>query len=138
MSLATDGENGFLIPRNDENQSLLIRRLKQLLTDKSLCEKMGDASERRFLRNFTFSPMYQKTLVIFMNKLFQSLLRRVIKLQLLRIRTDDELVLYKEIWDDILANEQNDNPFIEYAWFYNWWITIGRKELSGAICCSKE
>lgn len=63
-----------------------------------------------------------------MNKLFQSLLRRVIKLQLLRIRTDDELVLYKEIWDDILAHEQNDNPFIEYAWFYNWWITIGRKE----------
>jgi len=63
--LVTDGENGFLIPRDDENQSLLIKKLKQLLTDKTLCKKMGDASERRFLRNFTFLPMYQKTLDIY-------------------------------------------------------------------------
>jgi len=52
----------------------------------------------------------------------------VIKLQLIRIRTDDELVFYKKIWDGILANEHNDNPFIEYTWFYNWWITVGKKE----------
>ncbi len=63
-----------------------------------------------------------------MNRRFQSLLKRVIKLQLIRIRTEDELAYYKGIWDEILANEHNDNPFIEYAWFYNWWITIGRKE----------
>ncbi|MFJ7668339.1 GNAT family N-acetyltransferase [Lysinibacillus sp. NPDC097195] len=52
----------------------------------------------------------------------------MIKLQLIRIRTDDELVFYKELWDGILANEHNDNPFIEYTWFYNWWITVGKKE----------
>lgn len=62
-----------------------------------------------------------------MNRPSQSYLRKVIKLQLIRIRTDDELTLYKEIWDEILANEQNDNPFIEYAWFYNWWKIVGKK-----------
>lgn len=49
-------------------------------------------------------------------------------MQLIRIRTDDELTLYKDIWDQILAREHNDNPFIEYAWFYNWWKIIGRKK----------
>lgn len=35
---------------------------------------------------------------------------------------------YKEIWDGILEEEDNDNPFIEFAWFYNWWQIVGRKE----------
>ena len=35
---------------------------------------------------------------------------------------------YKEIWDAILEEEDNDNPFIEFAWFYNWWQIVGRKE----------
>ena len=35
---------------------------------------------------------------------------------------------YKEIWDAILEEENNDNPFIEFAWFYNWWQIVGRKE----------
>ncbi|MEK5331480.1 glycosyltransferase family 4 protein [Lysinibacillus sp. FSL W8-0992] len=61
--LVTDQENGFLIARDDP--SLLKERLKQLLTDETLCEKMGDISERRFLRDFTFIPMYQKTLSIY-------------------------------------------------------------------------
>ncbi|MFU8649147.1 GNAT family N-acetyltransferase [Lysinibacillus sp. RSDA_15] len=49
-------------------------------------------------------------------------------MQLIRIRTDDELMWYKEIWDGILEEEDNDNPFIEFAWFYNWWQIVGRKE----------
>ncbi|WP_338651823.1 GNAT family N-acetyltransferase [Lysinibacillus sp. Y5S-8] len=49
-------------------------------------------------------------------------------MQLIRIRTDDELMWYKEIWDAILEAEDNDNPFIEFAWFYNWWQIVGRKE----------
>ncbi|WP_339280251.1 GNAT family N-acetyltransferase [Lysinibacillus sp. FSL P2-0066] len=49
-------------------------------------------------------------------------------MQLIRIRTDDELMWYKEIWDAILEEEDNDNPFIEFAWFYNWWQIVGRKE----------
>jgi len=61
--LVTDDDNGFLIPREDH--SLLKHRMLQLLTNPALCEKMGDASERRFLRNFTFSPMYQKTVSIY-------------------------------------------------------------------------
>ncbi|MFJ5790956.1 glycosyltransferase family 4 protein [Lysinibacillus sp. NPDC093197] len=61
--LVTDQENGFLIARDEP--SLLKERLKQLLTDETLCEKMGDISERRFLRDFTFIPMYQKTLSIY-------------------------------------------------------------------------
>ncbi|MEK5233097.1 GNAT family N-acetyltransferase [Lysinibacillus sp. FSL K6-0232] len=48
-------------------------------------------------------------------------------MQLIRIRTDDELMWYKEIWDDMLEQENNDNPFIEFAWFYNWWQILGRK-----------
>ncbi|MGE7093546.1 GNAT family N-acetyltransferase [Lysinibacillus sp. NPDC048646] len=62
----------------------------------------------------------------------------MIKLQLIRIRTDDELTLYKEIWDEILANEQNDNPFIEYAWFYNWWKIVGKKEQVELYAVKKE
>lgn len=52
----------------------------------------------------------------------------MINLQLIRIRTDDELMWYKEIWDAILEEENNDNPFIEFAWFYNWWQIVGRRE----------
>ncbi|MFJ8458950.1 GNAT family N-acetyltransferase [Lysinibacillus xylanilyticus] len=51
----------------------------------------------------------------------------MINLQLIRIRTDDELMWYKDIWDEILAAEVNDNPFIEFAWFYNWWQIVGRR-----------
>jgi len=63
-----------------------------------------------------------------LNRLSLSLLRKVIDVQLIRIRTDDELMWYKNMWDDILANEGNDNPFIEFVWFYNWWQTMGRRE----------
>ncbi|OXS74059.1 GNAT family N-acetyltransferase [Lysinibacillus sp. KCTC 33748] len=49
-------------------------------------------------------------------------------MQLIRIRTDDELMWYKDIWDGILEAEGNDNPFIEFAWFYNWWQIVGRRE----------
>ncbi|MCL1697378.1 GNAT family N-acetyltransferase [Lysinibacillus sp. BPa_S21] len=52
----------------------------------------------------------------------------MISLQLIRIRTDVELMWYKDIWDEILATEDNDNPFIEFAWFYNWWQIVGRRE----------
>lgn len=62
----------------------------------------------------------------------------MIKVQLIRIRTDDELTLYKEIWDNILASEHNDNPFIEYAWFYNWWKFIGNKERVELYAVKKE
>ncbi|WP_285399296.1 glycosyltransferase family 4 protein [Lysinibacillus sp. fls2-241-R2A-57] len=61
--LISDQENGFLINRDDSG--LLKKRIKQLLVDENLRQQMGDASERRFLRNFTFLPMYQKTLFVY-------------------------------------------------------------------------
>ncbi len=61
--LVSDNENGFLINRDDK--SLLKKRLRQLLLDETLRQKMGDVSERHFLRNFTFTPMYQKTLFVY-------------------------------------------------------------------------
>lgn len=61
--LIVDGEHGFLIERNEK--SLLKTRLRQLLSDEVLRAKMGNNSERHFLRYFTFSPMYQKTLFVY-------------------------------------------------------------------------
>lgn len=60
------------------------------------------------------------------------------RLQLIRIRTIDELLFYKDAWDHILASEQNDNPFIEYAWFYKWWQIIGKKERVEVYAVQKD
>ncbi|MFF2178052.1 glycosyltransferase family 4 protein [Lysinibacillus sp. NPDC058147] len=68
--LVSDNENGFLINRDDKER--LKKRLKQLLMDESLRQKMGDTSERRFLRNFTFLPMYQKTLFVYEQAVIKS------------------------------------------------------------------
>lgn len=48
----------------------------------------------------------------------------VIKLN--KIRTIEELSHYKETWDQILASNQNTNPFIEFDWILNWWSHIGK------------
>ena len=50
------------------------------------------------------------------------------KLQIIRIQTVRELLLYKVFWDGILETEQNDNPFIEFTWFYKWWQIVGANE----------
>ncbi|MFJ7951254.1 GNAT family N-acetyltransferase [Lysinibacillus sp. NPDC096418] len=50
------------------------------------------------------------------------------KLQIIRIQTVRELLLYKGFWDGILEAEQNDNPFIEFAWFHKWWQIVGTNE----------
>jgi len=68
--LVSDNEGGFLINRDDKD--LLKKRLKQLLMDESLRQKMGDASERRFLKDFTFLPMYQKTLFVYEQAVLKS------------------------------------------------------------------
>ncbi|MFJ7738091.1 GNAT family N-acetyltransferase [Lysinibacillus sp. NPDC097287] len=52
----------------------------------------------------------------------------MIKLQIIRIQTVRELLLYKGFWDGILEAEQNDNPFIEFAWFHKWWQIVGANE----------
>jgi len=58
-----DHGNGFLVEREDKE--LLKQRLRHLLLDATLSQKMGNASERRYLQYFTFTPMYQKTLMVY-------------------------------------------------------------------------
>ena len=55
-------------------------------------------------------------------------MEKVVKLQIIRIETVRELMLYKGFWDGILEAEQNDNPFIEFAWFQKWWEIVGANE----------
>ncbi|MFE6168041.1 GNAT family N-acetyltransferase [Viridibacillus arvi] len=38
----------------------------------------------------------------------------------------EQLKAYKKAWDDILEQEKNTNPFIEYEWISTWWATIGQ------------
>jgi len=61
--LVVDHGNGFLVEREDKE--LLKQRLRHLLLDATLSQKMGNASERRYLQYFTFTPMYQKTLMVY-------------------------------------------------------------------------
>ncbi len=61
--LVVDHDNGFLVEREDKE--LLKLRLHHLLMDATLSKKMGNASERRYLQHFTFTPMYQKTLMVY-------------------------------------------------------------------------
>ncbi|UNT56542.1 MULTISPECIES: glycosyltransferase family 4 protein [Lysinibacillus] len=61
--LIIDHDNGFLVER--ENNELLKKRLHQLLMDAPLRGEMGTASEQRYLEYFTFTPMYQKTLMVY-------------------------------------------------------------------------
>lgn len=61
--LVVDHDNGFLVEREDKE--LLKLRLHHLLMDAALSKKMGNASERRYLQHFTFTPMYQKTLMVY-------------------------------------------------------------------------
>ena len=54
-----DGETGFLVPRGDEES--LRDRLRQLIVDAQLREKMGTAGYARFNQHFTFEQMLAKT-----------------------------------------------------------------------------
>lgn len=38
----------------------------------------------------------------------------------------EELTSYKEVWNKILADNQNTNPFLEYDWIENWWNYLGK------------
>ncbi|MDI3328508.1 MAG: glycosyltransferase family 4 protein [Alicyclobacillaceae bacterium] len=58
-----EGENGFLVPRGDEET--LRARLRQLLSAASLRRKMGQAGRRRFQELFTFERMLGKTLEVY-------------------------------------------------------------------------
>ncbi len=42
------------------------------------------------------------------------------------IQNLEELGTYEEVWNNILADNQNTNPFLEYDWIVNWWKYLGR------------
>ena len=56
--IVLEGETGFLVPYGDIK--MLTDRLKILLADQSLCEKMGSLGRKRIHENFTFSHFKEK------------------------------------------------------------------------------
>lgn len=42
------------------------------------------------------------------------------------IKDIDSLVLYKKEWERILEDNNNDNPFLEFEWIYNWWNFLSK------------
>ena len=58
-----DGITGYLIHNNDNN--ILVDRLRQLFNDVSLRKKMGNAGRQLYEREFSFEVMYQRTFDIY-------------------------------------------------------------------------
>ena len=56
--IVLEGETGFLVPYGDIK--MLSERLKILLTDENLCQKMGNSGQKRIYENFTFSHFKEK------------------------------------------------------------------------------
>jgi glycosyltransferase involved in cell wall biosynthesis len=64
-----EGRTGFLI--STEDHAALVSRLRLLLTDSSMRAKMGQAGRERFVQNFTFGIMFDRTL-----KMYEEVLSR--------------------------------------------------------------
>lgn len=46
-------------------------------------------------------------------------------MKLIQITSMEQLKEYREDWSFILEANQNSNPFIEFAWVYEWWKHLG-------------
>lgn len=62
-----DGETGFLAPRGDEQA--VKEKLKKIISDPSLREKMGKAGRKRFVEEFTLEAMLAKTRAVYLDVL---------------------------------------------------------------------
>lgn len=49
-------------------------------------------------------------------------------MELIHIKTPKHLEVFEKDWNAILKESNNDNPFIEYRFIYNWWRFIGLQE----------
>nr|WP_106780692.1 GNAT family N-acetyltransferase [Lysinibacillus timonensis] len=49
-----------------------------------------------------------------------------------------QLQQFKHTWTNILEEEQNNNPFIEYEWIYSWWNCIGQNNPNIEIYVVRE
>ncbi len=54
------------------------------------------------------------------------------------IRSLEQLMPFQKIWDHILEENNNDNPFIEFKWVENWWRYIGEKRRVEMIVVEKN
>jgi glycosyltransferase involved in cell wall biosynthesis len=61
----TDGENGFLVPRNDSN--ILQQKLLQLIDNPKLRVQMGAAGRDHYTAEFNFDTFLKKTLMVYHN-----------------------------------------------------------------------
>ena len=61
--LIDEGKNGFLIPRNDSET--LMERLKTLIIDPQLMNKMGQCSRTRYESHFLFEHMSDQTIEMY-------------------------------------------------------------------------
>lgn len=68
--VVAEGENGFLIPRG--NEDLLKQRLVQVMDDAPLRAHLGSSGRKRFIDNFTFEIMLNKTLGVYQEVLKKS------------------------------------------------------------------
>ena len=49
-------------------------------------------------------------------------------MKLISIKTYTHLEVYEQDWNKITEDNENNNPFIEYEFVYNWWKILGLKE----------
>ncbi|TMU84337.1 glycosyltransferase family 4 protein [Bacillus sp. BHET2] len=61
--LVEDGHNGFLIPSDDSDR--LSQRLKKLIQERQLMEKMGQMSRKQYEEHFTFEHMRDQTVKMY-------------------------------------------------------------------------
>ena len=70
----TDDVTGFLVPKGEK--AILANRLRRLLADTALREKMGRAGRVIYMREFEFEVMYQRTHQVYQDVLMHRVTRR--------------------------------------------------------------
>ena len=61
--LVEDGKTGFVVRREDE--STLVDRVAQMITDRKLCQRMGDAGRVKAEREFELNCLVSETLAAY-------------------------------------------------------------------------
>jgi glycosyltransferase involved in cell wall biosynthesis len=61
--LVEDGKTGFVVRRGDD--SMLVERMLSLMTDRDLCQRMGEAGQAKAEREFGLDRFVMETLAIY-------------------------------------------------------------------------
>jgi glycosyltransferase involved in cell wall biosynthesis len=62
-SLVEDGKTGFVVPRGDD--AMLLERMAKLITDRKLCQRMGEAGRAKAEREFGLDRLVAETLAAY-------------------------------------------------------------------------